>query len=66
MGRLSSNPARKVRRLPTRRQDLRAWTLAEIRRFLLAADPQWRPFFTVAVFTGLRLGELQIFPDRGL
>jgi integrase len=64
-GRVPSNPARRLRRLPTPRRDLRVWTLAEIRRFLLAAAPRWRPFFTVAVFTGLRLGELQAMTWAG-
>ena len=44
---------------PPADRTVRSWTLAEIRRFLLVAEPQWRPLFAVALFTGLRLGELQ-------
>jgi integrase len=31
----------------------------ESERFLEAADPEWRPMFTLAVRTGLRIGELR-------
>jgi len=35
------------------------WTPAELRRFLLAAPVAWLPVWLVAVFAGLRPGELQ-------
>jgi integrase len=35
------------------------WTPAELRRFLFSAPEAWRPVFIVAVFTGLRPGEIQ-------
>jgi hypothetical protein len=34
------------------------WTPAEIRRFLLAAPEEWRPVRIVALFSGLRPGEI--------
>jgi len=43
----------------SRRQSVRPWTPAEIRRFLLAAPEEWRPVWIVAVFSGLRPGEIQ-------
>ncbi len=58
-GRLATNPTRGIRKVPIGKREHRVWTLADIRRFLLAADDRWRPFFAVAAFTGLRLGELQ-------
>jgi integrase len=33
-------------------------TFDEAERFLEAADPEWRPMFTLALRTGLRIGEL--------
>jgi integrase len=41
------------------RRPLPLWTPAELRRFLLAAPELWRPVWLVAVFAGLRPGELQ-------
>ena len=34
-------------------------TFDEAERFLEAADPEWRPMFTLALRTGLRIGELR-------
>jgi integrase len=58
-GRLPTNPARGIRRIPTPQRDLGIWTIGEIRKFLLAADERWQPVFTVALFTGQRVGEIQ-------
>src|SRR5438445_1135103 len=58
-GYLAHNPARRVRKLRIGRADPRIWTIGEIRRFLLSASEEWRPLFLVALFTGLRLGEIQ-------
>ncbi len=58
-GRIPTNPAKQIRKVAVPRRDARLWTTADIHRFLLAADDMWRPVFLAAVFTGLRLGELQ-------
>lgn len=58
-GYLPSSPLTKVRKLRLPRKEVRLWTPAELRRFLLAAPDAWRPVWIVAVFTGLRPGELQ-------
>src|SRR6267378_6528720 len=57
-------------RLVTPRKHPRSWlkgpqlefdflTFEEAERFLDAADPEWRPMFTLALRTGLRIGELR-------
>jgi len=35
------------------------FSFEEAERFLDAADPEWRPMFTLALRTGLRIGELR-------
>jgi len=64
-GRIPSNPTRAVRRVAAPRREMRIWTVGEIRKFLLAADDRWRPLFTVALFTGLRVGEIQAMGWEG-
>jgi len=58
-GRIPTNPAKGTKKLKVPRRELAVWTTGEIRKFLLAANDRWRPLFVTAVFTGLRLGELQ-------
>ncbi len=58
-GYLAASPLGKVRKLRLPRRPLPVWTPAELRRFLLSAPEAWRPVFIVAVFTGLRPGEIQ-------
>ncbi len=58
-GYLAAPPLGKVRKLRLSRRPLVLWTPAEIRRFLLAAPEEWRPVWIVAVFSGLRPGEIQ-------
>lgn len=58
-GYLPSHPFAGVRKLRVPRRDLPLWTPAELRRFLLVAPDAWRPVWLVAVFCGLRPGELQ-------
>ncbi|HET9002336.1 MAG TPA: site-specific integrase, partial [bacterium] len=58
-GYLPHNPARRVRKLKIGRMDPQIWTIGEIRRFALNASDAWRPLFLVALFAGLRLGEIQ-------
>lgn len=57
--RLPSNPTRGIRPVATVRREMRVWTTAEIRKFLLTAEDGWRPLFAVAIFSGLRAGEIQ-------
>jgi len=58
-GYLPSQPLAGVRKLRLPRRDLPLWTVTELRRFLLAAPETWRAVWLVAVFCGLRPGELQ-------
>ena len=58
-GRIPMNPAKQIRKAAVPHREARLWTTAEIQKFLIAADDTWRPVFLVAIFTGLRLGELQ-------
>ena len=58
-GRLPSHSLTGVRKLRVPRRDLPLWTPVELRRFLLVAPDAWRPVWLVAVFCGLRPGELQ-------
>ncbi len=58
-GYLAASPLGKVRKLRVPRRPLLIWTPAELRRFLFSAPEAWRPVFIVAVFTGLRPGEIQ-------
>ncbi len=58
-GRIPTNPAKQIRKAAIPHREATLWTTAEIQRFLVAADDAWRPVFLTAVFTGLRLGELQ-------
>ncbi len=64
-GRIPTNPAKQIKKAPVPRREVVLWTTSEIRKFLLAADETWRPLFLTAVFTGLRLGELQAMAWEG-
>jgi len=64
-GYLTASPIATVKKLRRPRRDLPLWTPAEIRRFLLAAPAAWRPVWIVAVFTGLRPGEIQAMAWTG-
>jgi integrase len=43
---------------PVPRRPVTPYTLAEVEALMAAALPRWRPLFTFAAWTGLRLGEL--------
>ena len=58
-GYLVVSPLGKVHKWRLSRRPLLLWTPAEIRRFLLAAPEEWRPVWIVALFSGLRPGEIQ-------
>jgi integrase len=72
-GLLLSNPAARAYRMGHNRREVRCWTSAELRRFLLAAenDPNFA-LWRLAASTGMRRGELlglrwrDIDLDRGL
>jgi len=49
----------KVRWLKGPQPEFDFLTFEEAERFLDAADPEWRPMFTLALRTGLRIGELR-------
>jgi integrase len=57
-GYLAANPAGAVRRAKVPHQEMQALAPEQVRRFLAAVAPDYWLFFTVAVFTGLRRGEL--------
>ena len=57
-GYLATNPATEVRRVPVPHKEMRALSAGEVKRFLAAAEPAYWLLFAVAVFTGLRRGEL--------
>ena len=58
-GYLPASSIAKLKKLRVPRPSLALWTPREIRRFLLVAPEPWRSVFIVAVFTGLRPGEIQ-------
>lgn len=64
-GYLAAAPLGKVRKLRVPRRALLVWTPVELRRFLLSAPEAWRPVFIVAVFAGLRPGEIQAMRWQG-
>ena len=53
-----TTPYRNVRPLRVPRTRVEPLSLADVRRFLDTVPTPWRPFYTVAFFTGLRTGEL--------
>jgi integrase len=57
-GYLQHNPAINVARLPVRHEEMRALNPTEVTRLLDAVADEHRLFFELAVFTGLRRGEL--------
>jgi len=63
-GYLAASPLGKVKKLRLPRRPLPLWTPAELRRFLMAAPDPWQSMWIVAVFTGLRPGELQAMAWR--
>ncbi len=64
-GRIPTNPAKQIRKAALPHREATLWTATEIQRFLIAAGDKWRPVFLTAVFTGLRLGELQAMAWEG-
>ena len=64
-GRIPTNPAKQIRKAAVPHREPTLWTTAEIQRFLVIAHDTWRPVFLTAIFTGLRLGELQAMAWEG-
>jgi integrase len=57
-GYLASNPAAAVERARVETKEMQALSPEQVRRFLAATEPEYWLLFTVAVFTGVRRGEL--------
>ena len=56
---INDNPVRKVARLPHQAPpDISPFSLEEIKAILLNANDQFKNFFAVAFFTGMRTGEI--------
>lgn len=55
---LAANPAADVERVRVPHREMRALSAEQVKRFLAAVEPDYWLLFTVAVFTGLRRGEL--------
>jgi len=64
-GYLTAVPLTGVKKLRRHRRDLPLWTPAEIRKFLIEAPDEWRTVWLVAIFTGLRPGEIQAMTWEG-
>lgn len=54
-----------VKKLRRPKRDAPLWTPAEIRKFLLQAPDEWRTVWLVAIFAGLRPGEIQAMSWEG-
>lgn len=52
------SPADRVTRLKVPRKDIQPFTLAEALRIIESARQDYRPYFTVRFFTGMRTGEV--------
>jgi integrase len=57
-GFLTTNPAADVQRARVVRKEMAALTPEQVRRLLAAAEPEYELLFRVAIFTGVRSGEL--------
>jgi integrase len=57
-GLLEQNVMTMVENRKTKKPQINPLSLAEVDRFLVSVNPFWKPFFTVAFFTGMRAGEM--------
>ncbi len=55
---IESNVMRKMKRLKEDDPEIHPFSLEEVNRILDAVNPWYRPYLTVAFFTGMRAGEL--------
>lgn len=53
-----NSPARGIKALKQRRPEVQPFTLAEVNQILEKVRPDFRPYLTVRMFTGLRTGEV--------
>lgn len=58
-GYVKVNPALNVKAPKRKFVEMQALTPEEVKVLLDAFDPEWKPFFFTAIFTGMRLGELR-------
>ena len=56
-GIILDNVMRKIKRLPEEAPEIRPFSLDEVNRIIDAVHPWYRPYLTVAFFTGMRAGE---------
>lgn len=52
------DPLEGVKSLRERQRDIQPFNLEEVNRLLLHATPQWRDYYVVRIFTGMRTGEI--------
>lgn len=53
-----ADPLEDVKPLRERHRDIQPFSLDEVNRILLHATPDWRDYYTVRFFTGMRTGEI--------
>ena len=63
---ISENIMLEVENLKTEQPDILPLTKEEVKDFLMAVDPHYRPFFTVAFATGMRFGEMAALKWRNV
>ncbi len=51
-------PFQNIKQLKVQRSDVEPFTLDEVRKILATVRPDFRPYFTVRFFTGMRSGEI--------
>lgn len=56
-GHIQDNVLRKIKRLSEEAPEIHPFTLDEVNRIIDAVDPWYRPYLSVAFFTGMRAGE---------
>jgi integrase len=57
-GLLDQNVMTMVENRKTSKPQINPLSMEEVDRFLVSVNPFWKPFFTVAFFTGMRAGEM--------
>ena len=57
-GLIDKNPMELVDNLKVSKPDINPLSMEEVNRFLKVVEPYYKPFFSVAFFTGMRFGEM--------
>jgi integrase len=57
-GYIEKDPMELVRNLKTQKPDIAPLSMDEVRKFLDIVSPRYRDFFSVAIFSGMRFGEM--------